>query len=68
MENDQRVTELEIRIAELEHANEQISRIATDQWKEIENLKAALKKVAERLIALEEDGAGPAPVTKPPHY
>lgn len=68
MNEQKRITELEIRVAELERAHEEVSKIATEQWKTIENLRNAMKKIAERLVSLEEDSAVETPVTKPPHW
>ena len=65
----------EERIAALEEANahltrevETLSQQTAEQWERIDALTKAMMRLRDRVTEVEEGGAGPHPVTKPPHY
>ena len=63
-----RLTTLEIRAAEQERTIEELSQQIADQWKTVDLLQKKVGALAERFLALEEQAARDAPVTKPPHW
>ncbi len=68
MSTEQRVTELEIRVAEQERTIEELSSVMTEQWKLVEQLAKKLGSLTDRFLELEEQTAPDVPVTKPPHW
>ncbi len=68
MSTEQRVTELEIRVAEQERTIEELSSVMTEQWKRVEQLAKKLGSLTDRFLELEEQTAPDVPVTKPPHW
>jgi SlyX protein len=66
--SDDRLTTLEIRAAEQEKTIEELSGQIAEQWKTIEALRRKLDALTDRFLALEEQTAPEAPVTKPPHW
>lgn len=67
MEED-RITELEIKLAYLEDFMNQIQEVCVEQTKDIEKLKAENKLMAEKIRDLIENAEGDIPNRKPPHY
>ncbi len=65
---EERITELEIRVAEQEHLIEELSAQLAEQWKAVESYRRKLDALTERFLALEEAAAPDIPVTKPPHW
>ncbi len=63
-----RLTNLEIRIAEQERTIEELSGQLAEQWKTIDRLQKKVAELTERFLALEEQTAPPVPVTRPPHW
>jgi SlyX protein len=63
-----RLTTLEIRHTEQEETIEELSAQIAEQWRTIERLQKKLDALAERFLALEEQSAPEAPITKPPHW
>ncbi len=63
---DDRIIEIETRLAHHEKQIADLSEIAAAQWKEIESLRRQLGEALSR-IEEAEGGAPPASV-KPPHY
>jgi SlyX protein len=63
-----RLTMLEIRIAEQERTIEELSGQIAEQWKVIERMQHKLDTLTERFLALEEQSAPDIPITKPPHW
>jgi len=68
MNGEERLTELEIRIAEQEKTIEELSSALAEQWKIIDQLDRKLNALTGRFLALEEQSAPETPVTKPPHW
>jgi SlyX protein len=63
-----RLTMLEIRIAEQERTIDELSGQIAEQWKVIERMQHKLDTLTERFLALEEQSAPDIPITKPPHW
>jgi SlyX protein len=63
-----RLTNLEIRIAEQERTIEELSGQLAEQWKTIDRLQKKVAALTERFLALEVQTAPPVPVTRPPHW
>ncbi len=68
MTTEERITELEIRIAELERANEEMAQTATGLWKSLESMRQTVDRLTARLQAIEENAESETPATKPPHW
>ncbi|WP_062017002.1 SlyX family protein [Aureimonas sp. AU4] len=65
---EERLTELEIRLAHQERAIEELSGELARQGQALDRTERTLRQLAERFLALEE-AAAPAPeATRPPHY
>jgi len=65
---DDRLTELEIIVAEQERTITDLSAQLAAQWKVLESYRRKLDALTERFLALEEQAAPEVTVTKPPHY
>ncbi len=63
---EQRVDELEIRVAEQDRTIAELNDVITAQWKKLDGLERALQRLGEELQAMEQADA-PAN-QKPPHY
>jgi SlyX protein len=63
-----RLTTLEIRVAEQERTIEELSGELAEQWKVIEKLQKKVDALTDRFLALEEQAAPPIEAAKPPHY
>jgi len=63
-----RLTTLEIRVAEQERTIEELSGELAEQWKVIERLQKKVEALTDRFLALEEQAAPPIEAAKPPHY
>lgn len=68
MTADQRLIELEIRVAEQEKTIDELSSVLAEQWKTIDQLSKKLGALTDRFLELEEQTAPDVPVTKPPHW
>ena len=68
MTNEDRITELEIKLAEQERLVEELSGVMTDQWKTIDHLEKKLSALTKRFLELEEQTLPDIPITKPPHW
>lgn len=68
MTDEQRLTELEIRIAEQEKTIEELSSVLAGQWSAIDQLTQKLNALTRRFLALDEQAAPETPVTRPPHW
>ncbi len=67
-EHDERITKLEILVAEQEHTIAELSGQLAEQWAIMDKLRKKLDALTERFLALEEQTAPETPVTRPPHY
>lgn len=65
---DDRLTELEIKVSYLEDYMNQIQEVAVQQSKDIEKLKVENKLLVDRLKELSDELEGDIPNRKPPHY
>ena len=63
-----RLTRLEITLAEQEKIIGELSAEIAGQWKTIERMRKKLDALAERFLELEEQTRPEVPVTKPPHW
>lgn len=63
-----RVTTLEIRVAEQDRVIEELSGQLAEQWKVVDRLQHKLDALTERFLLLEEQAAPEIPVTRPPHW
>lgn len=67
-DNQDRIQQLEEQIAYQAAEIETLSDQVREQWQRIDNLMEALGRFRDRLTEVEEAGAGPHVITKPPHY
>lgn len=67
--NEQRLIDIEVKLAHHEQALEEVNQVLTDQQAQLTRLEQVCESLAERFRALSE---GPAPderdETPPPHY
>ncbi|ARY45606.1 SlyX family protein [Brucella melitensis] len=68
MSAEERLIELEIRVAEQEKTIDELSFVLTEQWKTVDQLSKKLNSLTNRFLELEEQAAPDVPVTKPPHW
>jgi SlyX protein len=66
--SDERLTNLEIKIAHQEHALEEMSSVIYEQQKTIDKLENLLNGLTNRLKDALEDGQEIRGNEKPPHY
>jgi SlyX protein len=66
--DEDRLTRLEITVAEQEKMIGELSAEMAEQWKTIERMRKKLAVLAERFLELEEQARPDIPVTKPPHW
>lgn len=66
--HDERITELEMRVAELERVNEDLSAQLADQWKVVEAQRAKMDELIRRFLTVEQAVQPEIPVDKPPHW
>ena len=64
-EPDQRITELEMRMAHQDKALTDLNDMVLVQWRKIEALERQLNRMGEEL---QDMGSSAVPVDKPPHY
>ena len=64
---EQRIDELEMRIAHQEKTIADLNDVITAQWKQMEVMERQLRRFGEELEAM-ESVEGPAANQKPPHY
>jgi SlyX protein len=64
---EQRIDELEMRVAHQDKTIAELNEVITEQWKKFEALERQLRRLGEELQAL-EPSEGPAANQKPPHY
>ncbi|MAW86733.1 MAG: hypothetical protein CMJ42_09415 [Phyllobacteriaceae bacterium] len=66
--HDERITELEMRLAELERVNEDLSAQLAEQWKVVEAQRARMDELIRRFLTMEQAVQPEIPVDKPPHW
>lgn len=66
--DSERLTDLEIIVAEQERTIAELSSELAEQWKTVETLRKTLDRLTDRLHSLEEQAAPDVPVTRPPHW
>lgn len=64
----ERLTDLEIIVAEQERTIAELSSELAEQWKTVEMLRKTLDRLTDRLHSLEEQTAPDVAVTRPPHW
>jgi SlyX protein len=64
---DQRINDLEIRIAHQDKTIAELNDVITAQWKKLEMMERQLRRLGEELEAMDQ-GEGPAANQKPLHY
>ena len=63
---DQRLNDLEIRVAYQDKTISELNDVITGQWKKLDALERQFRRLGEELEAM---GSGETPTTqKPPHY
>jgi SlyX protein len=65
--SEQRIDELEMRIAHQDKAIADLNDVVTSQWKKLEAMERQLRRFGEELEA-QQSSEGPAANQKPPHY
>lgn len=68
MESDERITQLEIKLAYMEDFMNQIQEVVVQQTRDIEKLKKENKMMADKIKELIDAAEGEIPNRKPPHY
>ena len=66
--DEERIINLEMKMAYLEDFFNQIQEVAVEQAKDIEKLKSENKKMKEKIKDLSDLAEGDIPNRKPPHY
>jgi len=64
----ERLESIEIKLAHLELAVQQISDVVTRQQQQLDTALTRAQRLASRLEELEGGGASPGGFEKPPHY
>jgi uncharacterized coiled-coil protein SlyX len=68
MNDPSRLEAIEIKLAHLENALQQLGQAVVHQQRELERLAAANRALREQLEILEGTGASAEQFEKPPHY
>jgi len=63
-----RLTEVEIKLAEQERLVDELSAVLAEQWKTIDQMDKKLTALTKRFLELEEQSQPDIPVTRPPHW
>lgn len=66
--DNERITQIEIKLAYLEDFMNQIQEVCVQQTRDIEKLKAENKLMADKIKELSDAAEGDIPNRKPPHY
>lgn len=66
--DEERINQLEIKIAYLEDFVNQLQEVSVQQTYDIEKLKAENKRMTEKIKELIDAAEGDIPNRKPPHY
>ena len=65
---EERLIELETRLAHQEETIAELSDIAAKQWETIDRLERTIGRLDDRLRAIQEKPLGPGEEPPPPHY
>ncbi|MHC5308004.1 SlyX family protein [Bartonella sp. LJL80] len=68
MTDENRIMELEIKLAEQEKLVEELSTVLASQWKIIDRMEKQLNALTKRFLDLEEQTITEIPITRPPHW
>ena len=68
MNNEDRIAELEIKVAYQEDTIRELNSIVCEQQTQIDQLEKGMKAMATRLKEIMEAVGGKIPNEKPPHY
>ena len=68
MDNEERITSIEIKLAYLEDFMNQLQEVSVGQEKRIEKLERENKFLLEKMKEVSENLEGDIPNRKPPHY
>lgn len=66
--DEERINQLEIKLAYLEDFVNQLQEVSVQQTYDIEKLKAENKRMTEKIKELIDAAEGDIPNRKPPHY
>ncbi len=67
-DEDDRIMRLEETLAHQGRIIEELSDQLAVQWRVVEQTRAKLERLTERLLTVEEQSHDAPPITKPPHY
>lgn len=67
-DEDDRIMRLEETVAHQGRIIEELSDQLAEQWRVVEQTRAKLERLTERLLTMEEQSHDAPPITKPPHY
>ena len=66
---EQRITELETKVAYQEHTIQELNDVIYEQQQQIDKIEIMCRHLMDRIQSLSESGAGDQPANeKPPHY
>jgi SlyX protein len=65
---EQRLIDIEVKLAHQEHALDEISQVLTDQQAQLSRLEQVCRSLAERLRSISEGTSAGEHDDKPPHY
>jgi uncharacterized coiled-coil protein SlyX len=68
MSAEQRLEIIEVKLAHLEHALQQISDVVARQQQQLEVAAAGAQRLNQRLAEMEDGGASATGTEIPPHY
>lgn len=66
--DEERITQIEMKLAYLEDFVNQLQEVTVEQTKEIERLKAENKVIKDKMQEMSDTLEGDIPNRKPPHY
>lgn len=64
----ERIEKLETEAAHQAHTIDELNTVVTEQSRQIDRLQRRMTALIEHVEELDDQSAGPVPVTKPPHY
>lgn len=66
--NEQRLIDIEVKLAHQERALDEVSQVLTEQQAQLSCLKQVCQTLAERLRGISEGSDGERDEGRPPHY